>query len=137
LAIERGGLTSTQKFILGVFGAMLVASVISVFALFALNNNQHAQGASTPNPNCQRLVLGATPANRQIATTQTYADSDFYGCQTVGMNEEAGTALLTSHNIAVRIATRDGISYPLTADYSEARVNLTITKSVITAYEVG
>lgn len=137
MAIERGGLTSTQKFILAVFGAIITASVISVFALFALNNGQQSHGSATPNPNCTKLVVGSTPANGSTAISETYANSDFYGCQTIGMNEDAGIALLKSHNIAVRISARDGINFPLTADYSEARVNLSIDHSVITAYNVG
>ena len=37
----------------------------------------------------------------------------------------------------VMIASRDGEDFMLTADYSDARVNLTIVRSVVTKYNVG
>jgi hypothetical protein len=132
-----GGLTSTQKFILAVFGLMLVFSVLSVIGLSVLNSQQHATGAATPNPKCTRLEVGASPSPGGAVFTPAFVESDFFGCQTVGMNENAALALLHLHNVVVRIATRDGISFPLTADYSDGRVNLTVLHSVVTAYEVG
>ena len=134
---RHGGLTPTQKFIVGVFGAMVVASVLSVIGLAVLNGQQHDTGSPTPTANCVRLQLGATPANGGPAYTQSFVESDFYGCQTVGMNEDAAIALLRSHSIAVRISSRDGINFPLTADYSDSRVNLSVVGSVVTGYEVG
>ena len=116
---------------------MLVASVLSVIGLFILNSQQHNTGSPTPVHKCTKLELGAIPTNGSDPYSATYVNSDYYACQTIGMNEDSGVAFLRSHNIVVRIATRDGISYPLTADYSEGRVNLTINRSVITAYNVG
>jgi hypothetical protein len=134
---SRGGLTPTQKFILAVFGVMVVFSVLSVIGLSILNSQQHDTGSPTPNPKCTRLEVGASPSTGGAAFTQVFVETDYYGCQTVGMNENAAIALLHQHNVVVRIATRDGISFPLTSDYSDGRVNLTVLHSVITAYEVG
>ena len=134
---SKGGLTPTQKFILAVFGVMIAASLLSVVGLSVLNAQQHNTGSPTPNANCTRLQVGATPKAGGARYTTAFVESDFFGCQTVGMNEAAGIALLQSHNILVRISARDGISFPLTADYSDGRVNLTVMHSVITAYEVG
>jgi hypothetical protein len=130
-------LTPTQKFILAVFGVMIFASVLSVIGLAVLNNQQHATGSPTPIAHCTRLVVGQAATDGGPVVTETFANSDFYGCQTVGMNEDAGIALLKSHGIASRVSTRDGISLPVTADYSEARVNLSVMHSIITAYSVG
>ena len=132
-----GGVTPTQKFILAVFGAMVVASVLSVVGLSVLNSQQHDTGTNTPNAKCTRQQVGASPAPGGAAFTQVFVETDYYGCQSVGMNESAGIAFLHLHSIVVRIATRDGISFPMTADYSGGRVNLTVVGSVITAYEVG
>jgi len=137
LALERSGLTATQKFILAVFGVMIVASVLSVIGLLVLNNQQHSTGSPTPTASCIKLVVGSTPKVGGPVVTEAYANSDYFGCQTVGMNEAAAITLLQSHNIAVRIAARDGINFPLTADYSEGRVNLSIDHSVVVAYNVG
>lgn len=132
----KGGLTPTQKFILGVFGAMVVASVLSIIALAAVNSQQAAPGSSTPNSHCTRQ-LAAPTTDGSKSHSQTYLDTDYLGCQTIGMSESAGIAFLTSKNIVTRISNRDGIEFPLTADYSESRVNLTITGSIITDYNVG
>jgi len=116
---------------------MIFASVLSVIGLLVLNNQQHDTGSPTPTAKCTRLVVGQTPTAGGPVVTAAFADSDFYGCQTVGMNEDAGIALLRSHKIVVRIAARDGINFPLTADYSDGRVNLSVDHSVITGYNVG
>ena len=131
------GLTKTQKFILGVFGVMVVASVLSVVGLSVLNGQQHATGSTTPKADCTRLVVGAKPSSGGPAYTKSYVDSDFYGCETLGMKEDVAKALLSFHKVQVRIASRDGINFPLTADYSDGRVNLGVTNSVITSYNVG
>ena len=130
------GLTPTQKFILGVFGAMVVAGVLSVVALTVVNNQRVAPGASTPNSHCTRQ-LAAPSGDGSTGHSQNYLDTDFYGCQTLGMSESAGVAYLESKDIRVRIASRDGEDFMLTADYSESRVNLTIVRSIITDYNVG
>jgi hypothetical protein len=132
----KPGLTPTQKFILTVFGAMVVASVLSIIALAAVNSQQAAPGSSTPNSHCTRQ-LAAPTTDGSKSHSQTYLDTDYLGCQTIGMSESAGIAFLASKNIVTRISNRDGIEFPLTADYSESRVNLTVTRSVITAYNVG
>ena len=133
---EQRGLTPTQKFILGVFGAMAVASVLSLIALAAVNGQRVAPGSSTPNPQCTR-ELAAPSSDTSAGKSQTYLDTDFYGCQSLGMSESAGIAFLESKNIRVRIASRDGEDFMLTTDYSESRVSLTINRSIITDYAVG
>jgi len=130
------GLTPTQKFILGVFGAMVVAGVLSLVALTVVNNQRVAPGAATPNSHCTRQ-LAAPQSDESSGKSQTYLDTDFYGCQTLGMSESAGVAYLESKNLSVRIASRDGEDFMLTEDYSESRVNLTIIRSIITDYNVG
>ena len=134
---SKRGLTPTQKFIIAIFGAMVVGSVLSVIGLSVLNVQQHNTGSPTPTASCVRLQLGEKPANGGAAYTESVIESDFFGCQTVGMNEDAAMALLRLHNIATRISSRDGISFPLTTDYSDSRVNLTIMQSVVAGYEVG
>ncbi len=137
LTSKPKGLTRTQKFILGVFGLMVFASVASVVGLAVLNGQQQVTGSTKPNTNCTRLEVGAQPSTGGPAYTQSFVDSDFYGCEAVGMKEEVGIALLHFHKVAVRVSSRDGINFPLTADYSDSRVNLSIMKAVITAYSVG
>jgi hypothetical protein len=143
LAIEgtdpviKRGLTPTQRFIVTVFGLMVVAGGLSVFGLLALNANQAAPGSSTPNPNCTRQLAGPASSNDPAARNQAYLDADYAGCQSLGMSESAAVAFLNGKGLAVRIASRDGQDFMLTADYSDSRVNLTVMRSVVTKYNVG
>ena len=133
----KKGLTPTQRFIVIVFGLMVVGGGLSAFGLLALNSQMAAPGSSTPNPNCTRQLAAPTSDGTQGSHTQVYLDSDYAGCQSLGMSESAAVAFLRSKGLVVRIASRDGEDFMLTADYSESRVNLTIVHSVVTKYTVG
>ena len=55
----------------------------------------------------------------------------------VGLSEEEATKVATGKGWVVRVAMRDGEGLMLTTDYSDTRVNLTVTNGVVTAITVG
>lgn len=55
----------------------------------------------------------------------------------VGLSEKDAVARAESQGWLVRVVSRDGEDFAVTADYSSARVNLTIVKDAVTAVYVG
>jgi len=55
----------------------------------------------------------------------------------VGLTETEATKLAEENGWQVRIAARDGETFPLTMDYREDRVNLTIVDAVVTEVLIG
>jgi hypothetical protein len=55
----------------------------------------------------------------------------------VGMKKQSAISCVQSLNGITRIAQEDGESFPLTRDYRTERVDLYISKGVITKVSVG
>lgn len=55
----------------------------------------------------------------------------------VGLTETEATKLAEENGWQVRVAARDGETFPLTMDYREDRVNLTIVDAVVTEVLIG
>lgn len=55
----------------------------------------------------------------------------------VGLTEAEATKVATGNGWTVRVAMRDGQGFMLTTDYSDTRVNLTVTNGVVTGITVG
>jgi hypothetical protein len=55
----------------------------------------------------------------------------------VGLTEYGANKVAKDNGWALRIAMKDGVAFQLTADYSESRVNLTVTKGIVTAVSIG
>ena len=110
---------------------MIAASAASVVGLVALNASQKPTGSSTPNASCVQQIADSN------TKSQTFLDSDFLGCEVKGMTEAAATDFIASKGSLWRIAARDGKSFILTQDYSEARINLTLNNNQVTDYFVG
>jgi hypothetical protein len=63
--------------------------------------------------------------------------SDADAQKLVGLSEAEATKVATGNGWTVRIAMRDGKDFMLTTDYSDTRVNLTVTNGVVTGITVG
>lgn len=57
--------------------------------------------------------------------------------QVVGLSESAAISTLEDSGHTYRITSRDGQSFPVTADYNAQRVNLSVDNGEVTAYFLG
>jgi len=55
----------------------------------------------------------------------------------IGLTEKAAIQAAESQGWAVRVVARDGEEFPITMDYSTARVNLTVVDDIVTEVYVG
>jgi hypothetical protein len=51
----------------------------------------------------------------------------------VGLGEDDASAAATANGWGMRVSERDGVSLPVTADYSPTRANVAVTDGVVTA----
>jgi hypothetical protein len=51
----------------------------------------------------------------------------------VGMDEDAAGAHATAHGASLRVIERDGRSLPMTMDYRESRLNVTVADGRVAA----
>lgn len=55
----------------------------------------------------------------------------------LGLSEEKAKSVVESEGLQWRVVERDGISYPVTQDYSDSRINATIKDGVVADTTVG
>jgi hypothetical protein len=55
----------------------------------------------------------------------------------IGVPEDQAAATAASHGLAFRVAERDGVEQMLTADYDPSRVNVAVTKGLVTRAWMG
>lgn len=79
------------------------------------------------NPFCMRLTEGFG------YTFPGAEESDRIACEVVGMSESAATHYIETRDRTWRIASRNGESFPLTADYSPTRIDLEIQFHIVVA----
>ena len=100
-------------------------------------------GSAVPSPST--VVVPATDSTppEPIATIEPgeipglNPISDADAQKLVGLTEAEATKVAMGNGWAVRIAMRDGQEFMLTTDYSDNRVNLTVTNGVVTGITVG
>ena len=106
-----------------------VASVVAVFVLAgcgagaeeSAESDSESAAAECPQPD----------AADATAITQERAD------MLIGFTESNAAACATSIGWEFRVGERDGESFALTADYSQQRVTVSVTKDLVTAVVVG
>ena len=106
-----------------------VASVVAVFVLAgcgagaeeSAESDSESAAAECPQPD----------AADATAITQDRAD------MLIGFTESNAAACATSLEWEFRVGERDGEGFALTADYSQQRVTLSVTKDLVTAVVVG
>lgn len=54
----------------------------------------------------------------------------------VGLDEAGAQASLEAHNLALRVARRDDVSFPVRADRRPNRINVSIENSTVVSAEV-
>ena len=87
--------------------------------------------------NAESLARSAPPADDFTVTAQraqAIADT------VIGMTEADAVATIegvSSLPLTTRVVARDGVSFPVTEDYSPTRVNLTIDAGLVTAVSIG
>lgn len=77
--------------------------------------------------------IGSSPATPPTMTPPTPESVQLL----VGLTEYGANKVAKDNGWALRIAMKDGVAFQLTADYSESRVNLTVTKGIVTAISIG
>ena len=106
-----------------------VASVVAVFVLAgcgagaeeSAESDSESAAAECPQPD----------AADATAITQDRAD------MLIGFTESNAAACATSIGWEFRVGERDGEGFALTADYSQQRVTVSVTKDLVTAVVVG
>ena len=73
----------------------------------------------------------AADTTDMTAITQARAD------KLIGFTESDAKSCATSLGWAFRVGERDGESFAVTADYSQQRVTVSVTKDLVTAVAVG
>ena len=117
--------------------ALIIAAIIAIadivvpVTFLAIANSSNSTGdtviAPGPFPSTgPTITVGPTP------TTSDITLSSF-----VGMTEEQGKLQAATDGYTTRVIIRDGTSYPVTADYSENRLNFIIQNGKITGVQQG
>ncbi len=59
------------------------------------------------------------------------------GATVVGSSEADAREAIVAAGCVMRVATRDGVSHPLTMDFRSNRINVAVDDGVVTAASVG
>ena len=120
-----------------------VGTVIAVEDKYLVFGNSAVPGDSTVVPGTDSAPPEPIAPSEPIATIEPgempglNPISDADAQKLVGLSEAEATKVATGNGWTVRIAMRDGKDFMLTTDYSDTRVNLTVTNGVVTGITVG
>ena len=98
--------------------------LVSALTMITACTNSASESAGTAE--CQQL-----DAADATAITQERAD------MLISFTESDAESCATSLGWAFRVGERDGESFAVTADYSQQRVTVSVTKDLVTAVVVG
>ena len=107
----------------------IAARVAATGALVALTLT--ACGAGSDSGSTGTASCPAVDAADATAITQERAD------MLIGFTESDAESCATSLGWAFRVGERDGEGFALTADYSQQRVTVSVTKDLVTAVAIG
>jgi PBP1b-binding outer membrane lipoprotein LpoB len=113
----------------------MIRTLVVVLAVLLSGCSAAPQTPVTPSP--AATSSSAAPVLRSDDLAQ-YAQ--FVAASLLGMPEAdalAAVASVTTHSLEVRVVERDGEKYILTDDIKDGRINLTITKGVVSAAHAG
>ncbi len=115
-----------------------------------------AAGATQTVSACDRAIADDDPLVVALAAASAEADSasapatddlaqqaartEAIAQTVVGLPEDEAVATIegvSSVRLTTRIVARDGVSFPVTEDYSPQRVNLTVESGIVTSVSVG
>ena len=106
-----------------------VASVVAVFVLAGCGAGAEESAESGGE--------SATAECPQVDTADATAITQERADMLIGFKESDAESCAVSLGWAFRVGERDGESFAVTADYSQQRVTVSVTKDLVTAVAVG
>ena len=89
-----------------------------------------------PKPSASPSATATSPSG-ETDFEKTAAETLVFAQTLIGMKEKDAKAAITAKGYTYRIVERDGEHFIVTMDYSPTRINLSITKGIITDVSVG